>query len=137
MTDKQKEQIRKLRGKGASYTAISKKLKISANSVKSFCRRDISTAEEDDESFTNGGCENCGRPVNQIEGRKKKRFCCDKCRIKWWNSHLDLVNRKSVHSLVCPNCRCEFKYYGNAPRKYCSHKCYIAYRYKGEIINGE
>ena len=120
MTDKQKEQIRKLRGKGASYTAISKKLKISANSVKS-----------------NGGCENCGRPVNQIEGRKKKRFCCDKCRNRWWNSHLDLVNRKSVHSLVCPNCRCEFKYYGNAPRKYCSHKCYIAYRYKGEIINGE
>ncbi len=96
MTDKQKEQIRKLRGKGASYTAISKKLKISANSVKSFCRRDISTAEEDDESFTNGGCENCGRPVNQIEGRKKKRFCCDKCRNRWWNSHLDLVNRPEL-----------------------------------------
>ena len=137
MTDKQKEQIRKLRSKGASYTDISKKLKISANSVKSFCRRDISNVEEDDESFPNGGCENCGRPVNQIEGRKKKRFCCDTCRNRWWNSHLDLVNRKSVHSLVCPNCRCEFKYYGNAPRKYCSHKCYIAYRYKGEIINGE
>ena len=72
MTDKQKEQIRKLRSKGASYTAISKKLKISANSVKSFCRRDISISEENDETIQRNGCENCGRPVNQLEGRKKK-----------------------------------------------------------------
>ena len=50
MTDKQKEQIRKLRNKGASYTYISKKLKISANSVKSFCRRDVSIAEEDEKT---------------------------------------------------------------------------------------
>ena len=76
-------------------------------------------------------CENCGREIQQIAKRKKKRFCCDKCRNEWWNSHLDQVKRKAVYDFRCPCCGKEFHIYGDKRRKYCSHECYIADRFKG------
>lgn len=30
-------------------------------------------------------CRHCGRPVPQTAGRKEKSFCCDKCRVTWFN----------------------------------------------------
>jgi predicted nucleic acid-binding Zn ribbon protein len=29
-------------------------------------------------------CQNCHRKLKQIQGRKEKKFCCDKCRMAWW-----------------------------------------------------
>ncbi len=55
----------------------------------------------------------------------------DKCRTVWWNSHPEAVNRKAVYSFTCAHCGKPFTAYGNAGRKYCSHACYIADRYKG------
>ena len=40
-------------------------------------------------------CQNCGKAVPQNPGRKTKRFCCDKCRITWWN-HQYHDGRKSA-----------------------------------------
>lgn len=37
----------------------------------------------------------CGKPIVQLSGRKMNRFCSDKCRIKWWSSHLDKVERNT------------------------------------------
>lgn len=76
-------------------------------------------------------CENYGREIQQIAKQKKKRFCCDKCRNEWWNSHLDQVKRKAVYDFRCPHCGKEFHIYGDSRRKYCSHECYIADRFKG------
>lgn len=139
MTDKEKSQIIKLRAAGNGYGRIAQTLGISPNTVKSFCRRNnISTETQEDTATAIVGdthCENCGREIQQIAKRKKKRFCCDKCRNAWWNSHLDQVKRKAVYTFRCPYCGREFQIYGDKRRKYCSHECYIADRYKGGAGN--
>lgn len=106
MTDNQKAQIIKLRAAGNGYGKIAQTLGISLNTVKSFCRRnDIkgNTAIEPSVTLTGEttACENCGREIQQIAKQKKKRFCCDKCRNEWWNSHLDQVKRKAVYDFRC------------------------------------
>ena len=126
MTDEQKKQIIALRRNGAGYGNIASQLGISINTVKSFCRRHSLAAPP-----TDSLCEQCGRPIAQNPGRKRKQFCCDACRNKWWNSHLDLVKRKAVYIFTCPTCGKEFTVYGNSHRKFCSHACYIAYRFGG------
>ena len=126
MKDEQKRQIIALRRDGVGYGGIASQLGLSINTVKSFCRRH-SLATPPTESV----CEQCGRPIEQTPGRKRKRFCCDACRNKWWNSHLDLVKRKVVYTFTCPTCGKEFTVYGNRLRKFCSHACYIAYRFRG------
>lgn len=136
MTDNQKAQIIKLRAAGNGYGKIAQTLGISVNTVKSFCRRnDINGDMVIEPSVKLTGettaCENCGREIQQIAKQKKKRFCCDKCRNEWWNSHLDQVKRKAVYDFKCPHCGKEFRIYGDRRRKYCSHECYIADRFKG------
>lgn len=71
------------------------------------------------------------KAVPQTAGRKEKKFCSDRCRMKWWNSHLDQVQRKANYDFVCPVCKKPFTVYGNANRKYCSHECYIEDRFGG------
>lgn len=80
-------------------------------------------------------CEYCGNGIKQIPKRKKKRFCSNECRNKWWNSHLDLVKRRAVYKYECQTCGKEFEIYGNSHRKFCCHDCYVAYRFKGGADN--
>ena len=136
MTDNQKSQIIKLRAAGNGYGKIAQMLGISLNTVKSFCRRnDINRNTAVEPSVTPTGettyCENCGQEIQQIAKQKKKRFCCDKCRNAWWNAHLDQVKRKAVYDFRCSYCGKDFHIYGDRRRKYCSHECYIADRFKG------
>lgn len=126
MTDEQKQQIIAMRRDGAGYGSIANQLGLSINTVKSFCRRHSLAAPP-----TDSLCEQCGRPIAQNPGRKRKRFCCDACRNKWWNSHLDLVKRKAVYTFTCLACGKKFTVYGNSHRKFCSHACCIAYRFGG------
>ena len=44
---------------------------------------------------------------------------------------MELVKRKAVYTFTCPACGKEFTVYGNSHRKFCSHACYIAYRFGG------
>lgn len=136
MTDVQREQIIKLRMEGKGYGTIAQMLGVSPNTIKSFCRRNElrGDAVEVKPVVLSGettSCQNCGRTIQQIAKQKKKRFCCDKCRNTWWNSHLDLVKRKTVYEFECPHCGKKFHIYGDKRRKYCSHECYIADRFKG------
>ena len=128
MDSSQKAKIILFREQGKGYRTISKILDIPLSTVKSFCRRSrlkkekylsvMYTAE-----ITH--CENCGREIRQIAKRRRKRFCCDKCRNLWWNSHLDLVNRKANYTFRCQHCGKEFHVYGDRRRKYCCRECYI------------
>ena len=136
MTDAQKRQISDLRSKGYGYKKIAALTGISDNTVKSFCRRnkfDEETVSEQAMKYTGETtqCENCGKEIHQLAKRKKKRFCCDKCRNAWWNSHLDLVKRKAIYDFRCAYCGKEFHIYGDKRRKYCSHECFLADRFKG------
>ena len=82
-----------------------------------------------------GHCQFCGIKVLQNPGRKQKKFCSDKCRNLWWNSHLDLVNRKAMHECVCLPCKKQFISYGDKNRKYCCHECYVAERFGKEGVH--
>lgn len=125
MTDEQKQQITTMRRDGAGYGKIAVILGISINTVKSFCRRHNLVTKK-----TTSVCEQCGKPIEQNPGRKRKRFCCDACRNKWWNAHPELVKRKAVYTFTCLNCGKKFSVYGNSHRKFCSHTCYVEYRFR-------
>ena len=134
MTDQEKKQIVICRNQGLGYMTISKMLGISVNSIKTYCRRNGLGGVrvfENAEAAKVTSCENCGTPLKQNPGRKKKRFCSDRCRNKWWNTHLDQVKRKANYEYVCPVCEKFFTVYGNSKRKYCSHECYIKDRFGG------
>lgn len=138
MTENQKTQIADMRGKGYGYIKIAQMLGLSENTVKSFCRRKKLTRRTDAVSHVADPvrdgqhfCLCCGAEVAQTLGRKEKKFCSDRCRNKWWNSHLDQVNRKAHYEFECAYCKKPFTAYGNAGRKYCSHACYVADRFGG------
>nr|DAN60214.1 MAG TPA: hypothetical protein [Caudoviricetes sp.] len=135
MTENQKAQICALRKQGVGYMKIAQQMGISQNTIKSFCRRNNLTGiEKPNVPVADGSvCECCGKAMVQMEGRKKKRFCCDACRNKWWNAHLDRVQRKAIYKYKCPNCGKEFEVYGNSHRKYCCHECYVEYRFGGGL----
>lgn len=129
MTDEDRMQIVELRKEGKGYKRIAQLLGLSENTVKSFCRRRNLLKENPEDK--KDVCPCCGKVLVQLPGRKTKKFCSDKCRMKWWNSHLDQVERKANYSYVCPVCKKNFTVYGNANRKYCSHECYIKNRFGG------
>ena len=84
-------------------------------------------------------CLECGKDVHQIPGRKRKKFCCDDCRSKWWKRNRWTgkgVTPIEEETRVCPTCGKIFFDYGHADRKYCSHECYIAYRFNDASVAG-
>lgn len=114
------------------YTAISRQLEISVNTVKNHCRRHGMGGRASGGKIRTDVCEQCGVTIVQKHGCKPKRFCCDKCRNLWWNSHLYLVKRRAMYKFICPTCGCEFQRYGDTRKKYCSHECYIKGRFYNE-----
>jgi endogenous inhibitor of DNA gyrase (YacG/DUF329 family) len=111
--------IDNMRLDGHSAADIAIALKLSPNTVRSHIRRhpEIQNARK---------CLTCGKPVLQTKGRREKKFCSDMCRMAWWNSHPEDINRKAYYSLVCNQCEKEFESYGNKNRKYCCRACYLA-----------
>ena len=113
--------INNMRLEGHSPSVIAAKLGLSAGTVRSHIHRhpNIPGAK---------ACKNCGKPLMQPKGRREKNFCSDSCRMAWWNSHQEDVNRKAYYELVCQHCGKEFESYGNKNRKYCCRACYVASR---------
>lgn len=131
MTDEQRRQIAILRDEGNGYKKIAQALGLSENTVKSFCKRKRMGGVATQNTSEGSTCQCCGKTVKQNPGRKLKKFCSDRCRMKWWNTHLDQVQKKANYDYVCPVCNKAFSAYGNANRKYCSHECYIEDRFGG------
>ena len=134
MTEIQKNLIEEYRKNGCSYSSIAHKLDISVNSIKTYCRRNGLSGFSAVRSIPDSNfefCRYCGKPVVQKSSRKAKKYCSDICRMAWWNSHQEDVNRKAVYNLTCINCGNLFASYGNAGRKYCCHRCYILHRFGG------
>lgn len=125
MTDEQKLQIANLRSAGLGYKKIAERMGLSENTVKTYCRRHgLGGNRARDDVAGMETCRYCGKKVDQKTGRKKKKFCTDKCRNEWWNSHLEQVNRKAFYRFECLTCKKEFTAYGNSKRKYCCLECY-------------
>ena len=123
MTEVEKKRIKELHYQGLGYRKIAAELGMSPNTVKYVTKNLVAT--------DNRTCRNCGVKVLQTAGRKEKKFCSDKCRMDWWNSHLDTVNRKGYKTFTCKCCSKEFMAYARTGRKYCSRECYFKARYGG------
>ncbi len=117
-TDIQKAAILHMRGQGMSYPEIAGTLAMSANTVKSICRRNA--AAEQTARDAPAVCKNCGQPLIQPPGVKRKTFCSDQCRYAWWNK----ARHKQPYQLICHYCGKEFISYGNRKRKFCGRDCY-------------
>ncbi len=102
---------------GFGATSIARTLGISVNTVRSYIRRHPGLGSADT-------CRECGKKLIQSPGYKKKKFSSDQCRMAWWNSHREQVNRQSFTILICRTCGKEFESYANPKRKYCSRECY-------------
>lgn len=139
LTEMQKSAIRYLRLERLGYGKIAEKLMLNKETVKSFCRRNGLGSEDleklieeqtQPEKITGMVlCQCCRKEIPQIAGRKKKKFCSDSCRNKWWNSHQDMVEKKAFYDIECRGCGAMFRTYGNSHRKYCCHECYIKDRF--------
>ena len=132
MTEIQKEQIHEMRRHGCTYRHIASTLSLKEGTVKTYCVRAtkkglIVPVKQTQES----SCMQCGTPIEQIPKRKKKIFCSDACRQKWWGSHQFLIDpdSRARHHFTCAHCNKPFTAYGNPRRKFCSHDCYIKARY--------
>ncbi len=150
MTGLQKQQITEMRSKGFVFAEIAAELNLSINSVKSFCRRNDVVPEKKKEaeiieppvttsaSAQHSGCKRCGAELVNTPGHRQKTFCSVSCRQKYWWEHRDLIQHHSFITITCPACGHIFSDYAGHKRKYCSHACYIADRYrKGDADESE
>ena len=135
MTQEQKEIIIAKRSAGVAYGKIAQALGLSVNTVKSFCQRNnmsdvpvypVHTVTDvaADDSNTHL-CRYCGKPIEQIPGRRERRYCSAVCCTRWWGKYGAARNHR--HPAVCQHCGKTF--YGRPGRKYCSHACYIEERF--------
>lgn len=123
MTTDEKNRVLQMRKDGVSCAQISLELGINVNTVKTFCRRNGVTGKQAEAETEDKRCLQCGSPVHQRPGRKEKKFCSDACRNRWWNTHLNQVERRAFYTFTCAACGREFESYGNSHRKYCSRAC--------------
>lgn len=127
MTNEQKENVRKMRGAGASYAKIAGALGLSENTVQSFCRRNNLTDGFVKNGEPNGKgtlfCLSCGTPIRRTPGYRGRKYCSDRCRIAWWNKRPAAPGRRSTRSFACLACGKQFDAYGGRERKYCSRSC--------------
>ena len=118
MTEEEKSAVLRLRSSGLGYKAIAAQLGLSQQTVASFCKRDTPVRKD--------VCPQCGAMLQMTPKHKKKRFCSDKCRMLWWNAHLDQVNRQAYTEHRCKRCGKLFVSYGNAKRVFCSRGCFAS-----------
>ena len=105
MTNEQKIRILRLHAMGMGYAAIGKEMGIKRDTIKSFINRNKN-------ALLTTRCDFCGRKIVQVPKQKPKRFCSDQCRMKWWSSHQEEINRKAYHTFTCNYCGKEFTVYG-------------------------
>lgn len=135
MTEIQKSEILCLREAGLSYAEIGAQLALSPNTVKSYCQRKSASKPvpepvREEAKSSDGSCLQCSKPLCINEKGKPRKFCSDHCRQAWWNAHRDqLAHRSARETLVCPGCGKNFERYQRSKARFCSHKCYILWRF--------
>ncbi|HAP5219312.1 TPA: hypothetical protein IUZ03_001581 [Enterococcus faecalis] len=130
MNETQEMKIKELRDQGLGYKRIANQLKLSVDAVKYFCRKNnlTGTVTPMFETRTTS-CKECGKSIKQKIGKKAIKFCSATCRKSWWNKNRNQLQIKNGELLACPTCGKQFKAYKQEHRKFCSHQCYIAFRF--------
>ena len=126
MTDREKKQVAILRDRGLTYQQIVEETGIGLSTVKMYFKRQ--KAPVDNVVL----CAQCKKPLPK-NAPMRKRFCSDKCRIKWWLEHPDQLGNAQKHLYHCPVCHKAF--YAYKPAKFCSSSCYHQSRRKAGETN--
>ena len=96
MTSSQMKIIEALRRRNYSYAFIGERLSLSANTVKSICRRKHFDADgprkTKAEKQSAALCKYCSAPLEG--GRKDRAFCSDECRSNWWKENRKVIEIK-------------------------------------------
>ena len=79
MSKRERRELERMRLDGYGPTRIAEELELSVNTVKSYIRRHPSLKNA-------VYCLQCGRAVPQTPGRKRKKFRCNQCRSRFWNT---------------------------------------------------
>ncbi|OQB13004.1 MAG: hypothetical protein BWY15_01968 [Firmicutes bacterium ADurb.Bin193] len=126
MTELQKQRIVALRRSGLGYKKIAAVVGVSRDSVRYCCKNSIADSTSDGE-----GCRMCGGSIEHSVRGRKRFFCSENCRRKWWSAHPEMRNPKpgAVYTIICAGCGTKFESYGNRSRKYCSHGCFVKSRW--------
>ena len=74
MNTEMKQRIKQLRIEGYGYKKIAKALDLTLSVVRYACYK------IDQVDPLEGTCEHCGIKIKSIKGKKRKRFCSDRCR---------------------------------------------------------
>lgn len=126
MNDFERKKAIELKEAGLGYGAIAKTLGLPKSTISSFLR----TLSR----YTL--CKCCGKKFIQPKGKRNKIFCSDKCRYKYryiTNKGKEVITNYEVECIYCHK---KFYSYKSLKRKFCSWKCYDAYR-KGGGNNGQ
>lgn len=141
MTPEQKEEIYKLRLQGLGYKAIAREMQLTVDAIKGYCKRhhlngpaEVVELNSEVIKEKNALCLRCKNPIRQKQYGRRKRFCSDTCRHSWWNENPDKRSKKpaAIYQYTCQNCGRKFSAYGNKQRKYCSHNCFVKFKFWSE-----
>lgn len=134
LTKAQTDRIRELRSQGVGYRVIAQDMGLNRDTVRYFCKtHELGGFAEEHMQVENsiGRCLQCGGEIHQANNGRKRRFCRDACRWKWWHDQREEALKPTANRLevVCVNCGKPFFAYKSKGRKYCSHACYIRDRF--------
>ena len=93
ITNYQKHSILQMRRGGMTFAEIGEALDLSSNTVKSVCRRNT-FKEQQDGHLPGTVCKNCGEPLKQTPGARRKVFC----------SHTAAMSGGTAHGPRSPIC---------------------------------
>ena len=127
MTNGEKARIVQMRKRGLGCAEIARSLGMSVNTVKSYCRRSGVKPLEKKTAQSGDVCRQCGSVLKHTPGRKRKCFCSDACRLRWWHGHRE--QGRNARTIICASCGKVFVM--DRTQKYCSHACYIQARFGG------
>ena len=111
---------------GFGYKKVAALMDENINTVKAFLHRNPPTDT----------CLCCGREITYTPQKKKKLFCSDACRYRWWNKHTSLRKHRNPKEVVCAFCHNTFETNQNSKRKYCSRECFHNALRNGGNTNG-
>ena len=123
MTELEEKRIWDLRAKGKTYKEISFELNLPIGTVKTYCTRN---------DVGSGKCRYCSKSIVQIPGRKRKKFCSDSCRTKWWNLNRRIKKHRFIKPKICEHCGSSFLPIKRPTQKFCCRECYLKHIRKGE-----
>lgn len=123
MITDEKNKVLELKRNWYSSREIGQELKIAYSTINSFLER----SDIDDVYFV---CPECGKEaVNKRARGRPKKYCCKKCAINHKSRHRPKANH------VCKCCGKTYVSDADKRTKFCSHSCYIKYRYETKRIH--